>query len=96
MHYKQVQKTNHLSKKSQKKLRDCQYENSPTIRNSTKDTRDSYLNAGLCELALVALQNILFSGSCWLSSSFYEVRKLMIYLNLSIYIYDTYIIYRNK
>ncbi|XP_033224585.1 proline-, glutamic acid- and leucine-rich protein 1-like [Belonocnema kinseyi] len=70
-----VQKTNHLSKKSQKKLRDSQYENSPSLGNSRMDSRDIHSNADLCEQALLALENILFSANCWLNVSSYEKIK---------------------
>lgn len=66
------QKTQHLSKRAVKRLKQSQYENSAILNNRESSTKND-LDADLCREALIALQNILFSSSVLLKQTFYKV-----------------------
>jgi len=66
------QKPQHLSKRAIKRFKHRQYENS-TILNNGESSKNKCQNSDLCKGALVALQNILFSGSILLKQRFYKV-----------------------
>lgn len=67
------QKTQHLSKRAMKRLKQSHYENSAILNNGESSTKNGCLDADLCREALIALQNILFSSSVLLKQTFYKV-----------------------
>lgn len=68
------QNTQRLSKRAVKRLKNSQYENSPILNNEEAVTKNEHLDADLCKEAAMVLQNILFSGSVLLKSTFYQVK----------------------
>lgn len=68
-----MQQTQHLSKRAIKRFKHSQYENSAILNNGENSIKNRRLDADLCREALIALQNILFSGSILLKQMFYKV-----------------------
>lgn len=67
------QRTQHSSKRAIKRFKSSQYENSSILNNEAASIRTESLDRDLCKEALVALQNILSSGSVLLKATFYKV-----------------------
>ncbi|XP_011707315.1 PREDICTED: uncharacterized protein LOC105462429 [Wasmannia auropunctata] len=65
-------KTQHMSKRAVKRFKRSQYENSAVLNNRESSTKNGRLDADLCRGALVALQNILYSGSVLLKQMIYK------------------------
>ncbi|XP_011882454.1 PREDICTED: uncharacterized protein LOC105570100 [Vollenhovia emeryi] len=83
------QKTQHLSKRTVKRFKHSQYENSTILNNGEGSPKsgEKKLDADLCKEALTALQNILFSGSVLLKQTFYKnVQNTVIPLLYNLYL----------
>ncbi|XP_066581079.1 proline-, glutamic acid- and leucine-rich protein 1-like isoform X2 [Prorops nasuta] len=66
-----IKKTQSLSKRALKRLRDSQYTNSVHLNNTSIPAKAVYIDDRLCIEALLTLQNIFFSN-CWLKPNFYK------------------------
>ncbi|XP_015595172.1 proline-, glutamic acid- and leucine-rich protein 1 isoform X2 [Cephus cinctus] len=85
-----VQKTHNLSKRALKRLRESQYENSTNLGSAMETTKEPCLNAELCNVALLVLQNLFSSGGCWLKPSFYKsVQNVIVPLLYDFYLGST-------
>jgi len=71
-----MQPKTHLSKRAIKRFKRSQYENSAILNNGENSTKNKCLDADLCREALIALQNMLYSGSVLLKQTFYKVNLL--------------------
>ncbi|XP_017893377.1 proline-, glutamic acid- and leucine-rich protein 1-like [Ceratina calcarata] len=82
-----IQKTQNLSKRALKRLRDRQYEKGTYLNNGIASNKEHYLDADVCKVALDTLQNIFFNSGTLLKRVFYEtVQNVIIPL-----LYDCYL-----
>ncbi|CAK9811036.1 Proline-, glutamic acid- and leucine-rich protein 1 [Anthophora plagiata] len=81
-----IQKTNNLSKRALKRLRDSQYEKGTYLNNGIASNKEHYLDKDICKVALNVLQNIHFNGGTLLKQIFFTtIQNIIIPL-----LYDCY------
>ncbi|XP_053978703.1 proline-, glutamic acid- and leucine-rich protein 1-like [Hylaeus volcanicus] len=83
-----IQKTNNLSKRALKRLRDSQYEKGTYLNNNgIASSKEYYLDVDVCKEALITLQNIFFNSGTLLKQTFFRtVQNIIIPL-----LYDCYL-----
>ena len=82
-----IQKTDNLSKRALKRLRDSQYEKGAYLNNGIGSSKEYSLDADICKGALIALQNIFFNGGSLLKQMFFKtIQGIIIPL-----LYDCYL-----
>ncbi|XP_043257739.1 proline-, glutamic acid- and leucine-rich protein 1-like [Colletes gigas] len=82
-----IQKTNNLSKRALKRLRDSQYEKGTYLNNEIGSSKENYLDVDTCKESLITLQNIFLNGGTLLKQTFFRtVQNIIIPL-----LYDCYL-----
>lgn len=82
-----IQKTQNLSKRALKRLRESQYEKGTYLNNGIASSKEYYLDANICKVALIVLQNIFFNSGTLLKQTFFKtVQNIVIPL-----LYDCYL-----
>ncbi|XP_076752648.1 proline-, glutamic acid- and leucine-rich protein 1 [Xylocopa sonorina] len=82
-----IQKTQNLSKRALKRLRDSQYEKGTYLNNGIASNKEHYLDADMCKVALDTLQNIFFNSGTLLKQTFFKtIQNIIIPL-----LYDCYL-----
>ena len=82
-----IQKTDNLSKRALKRLRDSQYEKGAYLNNGVGSSKEYSLDVEICKGALIALQNIFFNGGSLLKQMFFKtIQSVIIPL-----LYDCYL-----
>lgn len=69
----QIQKTQNLSKRALKRLRDSQYEKGIHLSNGIASNKEHYLDTDVCKVALDVLQNVFFNSGTLLKQTFFKV-----------------------
>lgn len=70
----QLQKTQNLSKRALKRLRDNQYEKGTYLNNGIGSSKEHYPDTDVCKVALDTLQNIFFNSGTLLKQTFFKVK----------------------
>ncbi|CAL7943590.1 unnamed protein product [Xylocopa violacea] len=82
-----IQKTQNLSKRALKRLRDSQYERGTYLNNGIASNKEHYLDPDMCKVALDTLQNIFFNSGTLLKQTFFKtIQNIVIPL-----LYDCYL-----
>ncbi|KAK1132096.1 hypothetical protein K0M31_016233 [Melipona bicolor] len=82
-----LQKTQNLSKRALKRLRDDQYEKGTYLNNGVGSSKEHYPDTDVCKVALDILQNIFFNSGTLLNQTFFKtVQNTIIPL-----LYDCYL-----
>ncbi|XP_068967263.1 proline-, glutamic acid- and leucine-rich protein 1 [Bombus flavifrons] len=82
-----IQKTQNLSKRALKRLRDSQYERGIHLSNGIASNKEHYLDTDVCKVALDVLQNVFFNSGTLLKQTFFKtVQNIVIPL-----LYDCYL-----
>ncbi|PBC27525.1 Proline-, glutamic acid- and leucine-rich protein [Apis cerana cerana] len=85
-----IQKTQNLSKRALKRLRDSQYEKGIYLNNGIASDKEHYLDIDTCKIALDILQNIFFSSGTFLKQTFFKtVQNIIISLLYDCYLSNT-------
>ncbi|XP_043791348.1 proline-, glutamic acid- and leucine-rich protein 1-like [Apis laboriosa] len=85
-----IQKTQNLSKRALKRLRDSQYEKGIYLNNGIASDKEHYLHIDTCKIALDILQNIFFSSGTFLKQTFFKtVQSIVISLLYDCYLSNT-------
>ncbi|CAD1474384.1 unnamed protein product, partial [Heterotrigona itama] len=82
-----LQKTQNLSKRALKRLRNSQYQKGTYLNNEIGSSKEHYLDTDVCKVALDILQNIFFNSGTLLKQTFFKtVQNTIIPL-----LYDCYL-----